>query len=193
MQNSTVNKKQPSDAKTIVTITLKLLVIGVVTALLLAVVNELTKDKIAENTAKVKQTAISELFPGGFDISPYEGTLPADSGVNDISVVRDGNTYVGYVAEVAPKGFGGEITLMVGVNFDGSVNGVKLISHSETAGLGSRVGDTEYLSKYIGANKDNVLGVDTISGATISSKAVRAGVATALSVHDAVKEAGGAQ
>lgn len=187
MQNSTANNKQPSDITTIITITLKLIVIGVVTALLLAVVNGFTKDKIAENTKREKEAAISEIFPGEFKIKCLE---VAFDGVNEVNAIYDGENYVGYVAEVAPKGFGGEMTLMVGVNELGQVKGVKLISHSETAGLGSRVGDAKYLTKYDGVNAADVLNVDTISGATISSKAVRLGVSAALSVHGVISVGG---
>ena len=156
MQNSTANKNT-SDARTIIVITAKLLVISVITALMLALVNGLTKD------------------------------------INEINNVYSGNIYIGYVAEVAPKGFGGEITLMVGVNANGGIVGVKVISHKETAGLGSRVSESEYLTKYLGANGETIDSVDTISGATISSKAVRSGVADAISVYESVVPDGGAK
>ncbi len=190
MQNSTSNKS--SDIKSIIVITVKLLVIGVITAVLLALVNELTKDKIADNIKKEKSSAISELFTGGINITPYLGDMPEDSGVDDISIIRENDAYIGYVAEVAPNGFGGAITLMVGIDKDGNVVGVKVISHSETAGLGSRISDAAYLDGYKGANGSTVGGVDLISGATISSTAVREGVKTALAVYDKVN-VGGAQ
>jgi len=184
VQNS--NAKSSGDVKKIIVITLKLLIIGVVSALLLAVVNELTKDKIDENIEKEKSGAISEIFPGGINITPFLDKIPKDSGVTELNIISTNGDYSGYVAEVAPKGFGGEITLLVGVGTDGKVVGVKVISHSETAGLGSRVGDAEYLSKYVGATGKSIQNVDTISGATISSTAVRDGVKMALSVYDHV-------
>lgn len=187
MQSTAVNK-QPSDVKKIIIITLKLLVISVICSLLLAVVNELTKDKIADNTKREKEAAISELFPGSFDVSVFDGSF---EGINEVNTIYSGNDMYGYVAEVAPNGFGGAITLMVGVDSDGEVVGVKLISHSETAGLGSRVGDAEYLVKYRGATSDTVVTVDTISGATISSTAVREGVKKALSIFADVTANGG--
>lgn len=188
MQNSISNKN--SDIKNIVIITVKLLVIGVVTAVLLAFVNELTKDKIADNVAKEKKEAINYLFPGDLKIEPYNGEF---EGINEINYVHDANDeHIGYVAEVAPKGFGGEITTMVGVDKEGKIVGVKVISHSETAGLGSRVSDALYLGGYKGADCSNVDDVDLISGATISSKAVREGVKTALSAYEKVI-CGGAQ
>jgi len=184
VQNNISNKS--SDVKTIIVITLKLLIIGVVTAVLLALVNELTKDKIADNTEKEKRGAIGELFTGGINITPYLGDMPDDIGINDISIIRENDAFVGYVAEVAPVGFGGEITLMVGVDKNGAVVGVKVISHGETAGLGSRVSDAAYLEGYKGADGSTVGNVDLISGATISSKAVREGVKTALSAYSIV-------
>lgn len=173
-----------NSVKFILGITVKLLLISVVTALLLACVNALTENRIAENIAKEKEDAIAAIFPSADANSSVE--LEAE-GINALYLVYSNDKAIGYTAEVAPLGFGGEITLMVGVNVNGEVTGVKLISHSETPGLGSRVGDAGYLAKYIGKDGSALEGgVDVITGSTVSSKAVLEGVKAAVSVFDTV-------
>ncbi len=173
-----------SNTKFILGITLKLLVISLVTALLLSCVNALTKDQIAENVAREKEAAISAIFPNATENTAIE--LDKD-GMNALYIVYSNGKAIGYTAEVAPLGFGGELTLMVGVDVNGNIAGVKLISHSETPGLGSRVGDAGYLAQYIGRNSAAIdAGVDLITGSTVSSKAVLEGVKTAVSVFDTV-------
>lgn len=173
-----------SSTKFILGITFKLLLISVVTALLLSCVNALTADKIAANIAAEKEAAIAAIFPSATENSTVE--LEAE-GITALYLVYSNGKAIGYTAEVAPLGFGGELTLMVGVNVNGDVEGVKLIAHSETPGLGSRVSDAGYLAQYIGkdgAELDD--GIDVITGSTVSSKAVLDGVRTAVSVFEQV-------
>ena len=67
--------------------------------------------------------------------------------------------------------------MMVGIGMDGAVTGVTVLEHSETQGLGSRATVPEYLQQYIGMK---VSEPDLISGATITSTAVKNGVQAAL-------------
>lgn len=83
---------------------------------------------------------------------------------------------VGGVAKVDVKGYGGTIELMVGVDSAGKVTGVRVLSHSETPGLGEKATKEQYLSKFIGRSNSDINGVSLITGATISSKAIREGV-----------------
>lgn len=156
-----------------------------VTALLLSCVNALTMNKIAENTAREKAAAIASIFPSAEDNEQLDVTF---EGMSALYMVHSGGSSIGYAAEVTPLGFGGEMSVMVGVNIDGTLAGVKLISHSETPGLGNRAGDPEYLSQYIG--KDSQIldadGIDVITGSTVSSNAIFDGVKTALSIYNTV-------
>ena len=76
------------------------------------------------------------------------------------------------------KGFGGTVKVMIGIDADGKVTGVKVTEHSETPGLGSKAADADYLKQYQGVTeapessiKDDK-NVDAITGATITSNAV---------------------
>ena len=92
----------------------------------------------------------------------------------------------GWVVEVIPSGFGGELDMVVGISPEGVVTGVSIISMSETSGLGANAMKESFRSQYAG--KSGVLAVskdggqiDALTGATITSRAVTNGVNAALS------------
>ena len=164
-----------------------LLVITMAVALLLSLVNMITKDKIAENEAKKLQTAISELFKTS---SATTEKLDVDIKTNDNDIkksftalyaVTDASQLVGYYAEVAPVGYKGEIKMLVGIDAAGSVCGIQILSHSETVGLGDKIENKSFLDKFLGnTTPQDPEKVDKISTATYSSTAVKLGVKTAL-------------
>ena len=185
MKNQANDNKAPSANKSLIVITVKLLAISMITALLLSCVNALTLEKIADNAKREKAAAIEEIFPDADSNIQLDVTL---DGTSALYKVYSGDSVIGYVAEATPLGFGGEMTLMVGVNKDGTVSGVKLVSHSETPGLGDRTKDPTYLKQYVGMGNDtiNVSEIDVITGSTISSKAILEGVNNALSAYGIV-------
>jgi len=85
---------------------------------------------------------------------------------------------------VTPQGYGGKIELLVGIDELGKVSGVKVISHKETAGLGAGIEKPAFLAQFKGKTVKDALepkkDIDAITGATISSRAVCAGVKQAL-------------
>ena len=100
----------------------------------------------------------------------------------------------GYAVMVAPRGFGGEIVMIVGIGTDGAVTGVVITEMSETAGLGTKANDPAFLSQYAG--KSGSLSVvkgeagenqiSAITGATVTSRAVTTGVLAAMKAAAAV-------
>ena len=100
----------------------------------------------------------------------------------------------GYAIKVVSSGSQGSIEMMVGVDGEGVITGVSIVSHSETSGIGTKVMGNEptasgvgVLSQFEGKSAaDGTLSVgtnvDAISGATVSSKGVTAGVNAALAV-----------
>lgn len=185
MQNQANDNALRGSAKFILITALKLLIISAVTALLLSVVNALTAGKIAENAEKEKNAAISAIFPSADSTEKIDVAI---DGVDEIYLVSSDGDLLGYAAGVSPNGFGGAIDMMVGVGTDGSITGIKIVSHSETPGLGSRVNDVGYLSMYTG--KSGTLsfgnGIDAITGSTISSKAVLEAANRALAAYSSI-------
>ena len=166
---------------------LTLTVICVAIAALLAVVNAMTKDVIAENAEKKRSDAILAIFPEGDSVQ----TAPDKEA---LYYVFAGESPIGFCANVAPNGYGGAIQMMVGVNTDGTVRGVQIVEMSETSGVGSKAGAADFLAQFHEKSGVFAVGenVDGIAGATISSKAVTEGVnmALALAGFVTVDEAG---
>ena len=121
--------KTESTAKYVLRLAGTLLLITSVVAALLAGVNSITAPKIAELTEQKTQQAIEAVLPGGGESVDFTD----DTGL--VSIVYKGES--GYAVQVAPSGFDGAVTMMVGVDFEGNVLGISVIDQSETAGLGA--------------------------------------------------------
>lgn len=93
---------------------------------------------------------------------------------------------LGYCVSVQSQGFGGPVTMTVGVDLNGSVTGVAIESHSETDRVGTTAMTPDALTRYIGRSgtirTSGSNSVDTVSGATATSKAITAGVNRALAI-----------
>ena len=95
----------------------------------------------------------------------------------------------GYVVEVTTSGYGGAMRMVVGVDAGGAVTGVAVADHGETSNVGTKVVESEtVLGRFTGMSlADGEITVNTgtnrfdgVSGATVSSRGVTAGVNTAL-------------
>ena len=176
--------KTESTALYVLRLAVTLLVITAVVAGLLAGVNSVTKPVIDQLNAEKTQKAIETVLEGGYHtvIEDY-----ADA-TGLVSKVYQGDN--GYALEVTPGGFDNTITMMVGVANDGTVTGISVISHTETAGLGavaaaSTSAGESFRGQFVGmggsvsVTKDGGE-VNAITGATITSRAVCVGVSAAL-------------
>ena len=153
-------------------------------ALVLAGVNSVTAARIRQLKEEKMNAAMAEVLPGAESLESVAFT--DETGLVKTVYASDD----GYVVEVAPAGFGGAITMMVGILPDGTVNGISIVSHTETAGLGSVAGaDTSagqsFRDQFVGqsgslaVDKDGGT-IDSITSATITSRAVTNGVNAAL-------------
>ena len=193
-------KKMTMDTPYIVRLAVTLLAITAVTALLLGIVNYFTAPVIQQIQDEKKAAAMSAVLQAE-EYPKVEGFVPAAStsaaGTGTVAAlyeaVQGGNT-LGYVAEVTANGFGGAVSMVVGVTTDGAVTGVSVIDHSETQGVGSKVVNSqEVLSRFAGLSGEITVNsgenkIDGVSGATVSSKAVTAGVNAALAAVAAVSQ-----
>ena len=173
--------KKESTVMYVLRLAVTLLLISGVMAAALAGVNSITAPKIEQLNYEKTQAAVSAVLPGGGD----EVAAPA---VDLVSKVYKGAN--GYAVEVTPSGFDNTITMMVGVDNSGNVTGISIISHTETAGLGAVAAATTsageaFRAQFVGLNgnvsvtKDGGQ-VEAITSATITSRAVCAGVNAAL-------------
>ncbi len=174
--------KKENNVLFILRISLTLLLIAAIVAALLSVVNGVTAPIIERLTWEKTQKAIEAVLPGGGEEIEYTDA----SGI--VQAVYKGES--GYAVQVAPAGFDGEITMMVGVSNDGAVLGISVIDQSETAGLGAVCAATTsageaFRNQFIGMSGELAVTkdggeVDAITSATITSRAVTNGVNAAL-------------
>lgn len=175
-------KKQPGMAQLVFT----LFAISAVCAVCLGLVNMITMNPIQlAKEAKVTKAMQSVLPADAYTPVSYAGTDPL---VTAIFAAGD----AGWVVQVAPSGFGGAIDMMVGVASDKMVSGVSFITMTETPGLGMNAKNESFYGQFAGGagpfsvTKDGGQ-INSITGATITSRAVSNGVNAAL---DAVNTLG---
>ena len=171
--------KKESTIAYVLRLTVTLLLITACVAAALAGVNMITKDRIAEAKQQKTLNAMAAVLPGVDGLEPME--LTGETGIVS-SVYASGDSYA---VQVEPAGFNGKVTMMVGVS-GGKVTGVSVISHTETPGLGAVAAEdsakgNDFRGQFVGGEVFTVgENVDAMSGATITSKAVTAGVNAAL-------------
>lgn len=138
-------------------------------ALVLFTTSQLLGGIATKNRRQEQLSVMQSLLPGSehFTAEPYAGGDP-----NIVSVYRGDH---GFVVETTTYGYAGEITLLVGVCAEGTVTGVAVRDHSETAGLGAKAKtDAEFLAQFFNTSGNAVVGetVDALVGATVTSRAV---------------------
>lgn len=182
-----------------------LFLICFITAILLAFTYNFTKDTIAGRAALDMEAAKQEVFPDANEFREIENIEEIIAGNEWMEPVKSafegyqGDTLKGYVYSVIVKGYGGNITMTVGISLDGTITGVKIGNNTETPGLGKKTEEPKFTSQFAGKNPGDlalkvvktgstkVEEIDGISGATVSSKAVVNGVQAALNMTKALQ------
>lgn len=161
-----------------------LTIICIVASLLLVFAHELTKENITEQKQIRFNSSVESLF-GKTESRLLESNFGEDS-VQAIAVTPDNKTAIQVIADGYSKG---GINILVGIDETGTVSGIEFVSLGETPGLGSKVRDnTDFREQFYGASDTDVQ-LDSISGATFSSKGMKSAVDTALKVYTENKEA----
>lgn len=187
-----------SKAKEIIVPAVSLFLICVVVTALLALTNAVTAPKIDALAVETQEATKKQVLSS------------ADSFSEEKQVEKDGVSYtyydgltsdgsvMGYVFVTSAKGYGGDISVMVGVLGDGTVAGVNILSINETAGLGMNAKNQSFLDQFLGKsgeigvakNNPSDTEIQALTGATITSSAMATAVNTALSLY---AEIGGGQ
>lgn len=189
--------------KNIIKSTLILVCITLVAGLALAGVYEITKDPIAEAERLAKENAYRAVMPDAASFEAVVETsypMTTDSGmtVSECLVAKNADgADIGHVVNVtSPNGYGGSITIAVGILADGSIKGISVIAQSETAGLGAVCAEDKFTGQFSGIRgfveyvkngKTEPNQIDAISGATITTKAVTEAVNVAVGHVDSLK------
>ena len=154
------------------------------TGLVIFGVHRFTDLDTARAETEAQQELLSQVMPQAAFSSeiPYRavGALSIQAGYSE------DNELVGYCVEVQAHGFGGVVTMEVGVDLDGRVTGVAVTDHKETSGVGTEAMTPAALRRYVGKSgtirSSGANSVDAVSGATATSQAITAGVNRALAI-----------
>lgn len=226
-----------NSTKQLLIIALKLLVICTIVAVIVAFVNFVTKDRITFNEKQNTALALTGIYGADFGGAAFEVSADASKGefvltnpednkiiscasadctltedVTALYVLKDSeDKIISYCVAISPMGFKDKIDMLVAVNSDLTVKGVKIVSLSETSGIGTKVQENTFLEKFVGRKifdktsaekkeatdeekSTDIDNVDTISGATKSSKPVINAVKNSLKqVVSYINENGGAE
>ena len=186
-----------------------LLMITLVAGILLGFVYSITKEPIAQQEQLTKERSCQEVFADAAtfenDTEDLEAATAAMKAagyevqtLSEILVAKDdsGST-LGYVLSlVDPEGYGGDISFMMGIRLDGTLNGISILSIGETAGLGMNADTDAFKSQFAnkkvekftftktGSTSDSE--IDDLSGATITTTAMTNGVNAGLAAFSSL-------
>lgn len=179
------------NAKDIIIPAVALLLICLVATTLLALTNNVTAEKISENSVQKENTSRTVVLPQAKEFSEV---AELENGVS-YCTGKDGSEEVGFVFTSKAKGYGGDVTVMTGMDMDGVITGIEILSHDETPGLGANSTKPEFKERFKGksgelaVNKTSNEGqsVQAITAATITSKAVVSAVNAASKAFEQIK------
>lgn len=165
--------------------------ITIIAAVLLSVMNEVTKEPIAAIEKANLEAGILKVLPGADAISNLENPQILKENVDGkdkellvYTAVKDGQE-IGKAVKIAVQGFSPDLTVLVGFDAQGTILGYEVLKHGETPGLGAQANEwfkdqTNNPKSYIigmnpGQNKMTVSKdggeVDAITASTITSRA----------------------
>ncbi|HEY8500325.1 MAG TPA: RnfABCDGE type electron transport complex subunit G [Clostridia bacterium] len=166
----------------------------------LAFVNRATSGVIEQRT-KAEQEEFRKQLLGKAD-SFEQITLNFDNpAVKDVYAGYNTEGLAGYVVNVAAKGYGGDINIVVGVDNNGAVTGIIIGDNGETPGLGTKALEPDFINQFyevgindeltvVKQNKKSANEIQAVSGATVTSRGVTQGVQTALDITKKLMEEG---
>lgn len=169
--------------KTIVVTTVILTLICGIAAAGLALVNELTSDRIATAEQKAEQEAMARVITSDEFL---EDTVTVNGVEHKYYTAVTGGTQIGYIFTVSKHGYGGNVKVMTGIGTDGKIIAVEVLDASgETPGLGQNVTKKTFWEQFKGLSGSLAVGgnVEAVTGATISSKAVTSCINEALDLY----------
>lgn len=182
---------------------LLLCLITLTAGVLLASVHEITLKPIQKQEAMTQQNACKEVFKDADSFKEIETNVQkaveqdgftAEEIETVFTASDDQGTPLGYVFKInEAKGYGGTISFMMGVRLDGTLNGISILSISETAGLGMNADSDSFKKQFENKKAETIRftknkataedEIDAISGATITTTAMTDGVNAGLCAY----------
>lgn len=180
-----------------------LLAFTAIAAGILAFLNLQTEDIIAEVHVKANNEARQEVLPRGKDFKPledsaFENIKKEAPLVEEVYEGLDGSDVVGYTIKTVISGYSGPVVVMTGIDTEGKISGMKVVSNTETPGLGANASNPEFQDQYLGKATTNEIElvknspteeqVQALTGATITSKAVTNSVNEAIKAYNSISK-----
>lgn len=145
-----------------------LAIIVIISVTLLVAVSSLTSPVLETREAEEIKGILENIFP---EMSSYEIE-------DEIYVIYQDGEKTGYGFKTAGGGYGGNIDILVGLNNSFEIEGISILSQTETPGLGARITESSFTDQFKGLSVSDIAlnqdggKIDAITGATISSRAV---------------------
>lgn len=184
------------DPKAILVPAAALLIICLIATTLLAGTNLITSEKIALNAVETEKASRMLVLPEGKE---YGEVTTLESGITYCVGLDESGNQVGYVFTANAKGYGGTVAVMVGLDNEGIITGIEILSHSETPGLGANATKDDFKGRFVGKSGELTVdktsndgqNIQAITAATITSKAVTGAVNSVTAAFEELNLTGG--
>jgi electron transport complex protein RnfG len=182
-----------------------LFMIAAIASGILAYINGITLPKIQESEKQAQDFARKNVLPNAsfFEKDSLEVKLKKDN--NPLKIQQESDTawfefyrgyddsknLVGYTFQAAKYGYSSEVRTMVGLSNDMKINKIEIVSQAETPGLGAKCTEPGFAEKYTGLGKEQLLvdkdggTIKSITGATISTRAITESIKSAVEILSA--------
>ncbi len=187
-----IDKKKDSIFRMVLVLT----IICVVSAFAVSWIYNITKEPIAKQKRLEMIKAIKAVLPKGVANDPLKDKVVV--GGRTVYIGRDKNGKIIGVAFkcITNQGYGGRIEIMLGLDTQGTITAIQILSHSETPGLGAKIDEPWFKNQFKGRNLKNTVwkvkkdggDIDQISGATISPRAVTKAIYLGLKFYEREKK-----
>jgi len=166
--------------KEIIIPTIAITLFATLAAVLLGFTFSVTEGPIAERRAQAAAAALEALLPGSYRVEYTNINISGNSLTRiDTSFDEDGNL-IGHALSAMTSGYGGAINMMVAFNPQGYIQGLQVLSHSETPGIGAIIAEDWFSDAFVGRigilvsarRATSPQEIDAASGATISTNAI---------------------
>lgn len=158
---------------------------------LLGIARDFTAAPIEMQRKKTQEKAMNEVLPDASAFTEISFS-PKDS-IKSITRIFEGEkdgAVTGYVVELSPSGYGGEINMVVGISKENNlVSGMRILNHSETPGLGALAAEENFYTRFNGKKLSPLTVVKTSPSADNEIEAITASTITSRAVTNAVNEA----
>jgi electron transport complex protein RnfG len=175
--------------KGILKTSLVLFLIASVSVTIITLVYYVTYQPIQEQRLAAQLRVRQELFPDAEQFVPIEGELTG-SMTSIVSANRADGTLIGYLVELAPEGYSGQVHMIVGIDEDKrQITGMRITRHTETPGLGALATKPRFFERFTGKSLVPLRVVKVGSGAPDEIDSITASTITSTAVTGAVNEA----